>query len=330
MLYSTLQNYWSRLSLQHGKNIAVAGYGAVGRATVERLSTRGDQITVVQRRKPATLPANVRFVSGNIENSDEAQTALASSDVVVCAVGVPYVSKTYTTVWPVIMRNMLQACAKIGARFVFADNLYMYGPQTGPLTEDTPLTNYGKKPRVRAEITRQWQEAHNNGQVRAVAVRAADFYGPDASTSVLSTYGVQRLLAGKAALAPYPPDNPHDFTYVPDFARALESLIDAPNDAYGQAWHVPDAPTRTLRDLMVQAAQLIGVKPRVTALSPIVSNILSLFRSDVRELKEMRFQWDRPYIVDSTKFSRRFWGDPTPFEMGLQATIEFYKTRKTV
>jgi hypothetical protein len=50
---------------------------------------------------------------------------------------------------------------------------------------------------------------------------AFDFYGPKAPTSVLSTLGVARLLAGKPALAPYPPDQPHDFTYVPDFARAL-------------------------------------------------------------------------------------------------------------
>ena len=91
-----------------------------------------------------------------------------------------------------------------------------------------PLTNYGRKPRVRAEITRLWQQAHKNRDVRAVAVRASDFYGPDVPTSVLSTMGVARLLAGKSALVPYPPDQPHDFTYVSDFARALATMIDAP------------------------------------------------------------------------------------------------------
>jgi nucleoside-diphosphate-sugar epimerase len=311
--------------LPNGQKIAVAGYGAVGRALVERISERGNDIIVVQRRKPSNLPENTRFVSANIENMDEAQSALAGCDTVVCAVGVPYVSKIYTTVWPVIMRSILQACAKTGARFIFADNLYMYGPQTRPLTEDMPVTDYGRKPRVRAEITRQWQEAHNSGKVRAVAVRASDFYGPDVPTSVLSTYGVERLLAGKSALAPYPPDQPHDFTYVPDFARALETMIDAPDDAYGQAWHVPNAPTRTLRDLLTLTAQLIGVKPRITLVSPLLAGVLSLFRSDVRELKEMRFQWNRPYVVDSTKFSRRFWSDPTSFDEGLRATIKFYK-----
>jgi nucleoside-diphosphate-sugar epimerase len=126
-------------------------------------------------------------------------------------------------------------------------------------------------------------------------------------------------------LRPTPPDQPHDFTYVPDFARALETLIDASDDAYGQAWHVPNAPTRSLRDLLTLAARVIGVRLRVTVLTPMLAALVGIFRSDVRELKELRFQWDRPYLVNTTKFSRRFWNDPTPFEDGLRATIASYE-----
>jgi nucleoside-diphosphate-sugar epimerase len=267
------------------------------------------------------------FVVANLEDAKEAQVALNGVDTVVCAVGVPYVSAIYERVWPNIMRSMLQACGRSGARFVFADSLYMYGPQFCPLREDMPLTQYGRKPCVRAQITQLWQEAHANRQVRAVAVRASDFYGPDAPTSVLSTMGIARFLAGKRALVPYPPDQPHDFTYVPDFAKALMTLIDAPDDAYGQAWHVPNAPTRSPRELLTLAATLAGVRPDVTVLPSTLIAFLGLVRTDVRELKEMRFQWDRPYRVDATKFSGRFWSDATPFEDGLQTTIAFYRSR---
>jgi nucleoside-diphosphate-sugar epimerase len=308
------------------QKITVAGFGAVGRAVAERLSARGDDVVVVQRSQPPTLPVRCTFRGANVEDETEAQTALADAGTVVCAVGIPYVSAIYQRDWPIVMRNMLTACAHSGARFVFADNLYMYGPQTRPLTEETPLTDYGRKPRVRAEITRQWQDAHARRLVRAVAVRASDFYGPDAPTSVLSTMGVARLLDGKSALAPYPPDNPHDFTYIRDFARAIVTLIDAPDDAYGQAWHVPNASTRSLRELLTLTASLIGVRPRVSVPPPALMPILGLFQPEVRELKEMLFQWDRPYLVDSSKFSRRFWRDPTTFEEGLQATIAFYRS----
>lgn len=223
------------------------------------------------------------------------------------------------------MSNLLDGCAASGARFVFADNLYMYGPQTRPLTEETPLTNYGRKPRIRAEITRLWRAAHDAGRVRAVAVRASDFYGPDVPTSVISVFGVSRLLAGRPALMPYSPDHPHDFTYVPDFARALVTLIDAPDDAYGQAWHVPNAPTRTLREVLTMAAERIGIPTRISVMPHALTTLAGLFRKDIGELAEMRFQWDRPYLVDASKFATRFWRDSTSFEDGLDATIVFYR-----
>ncbi len=242
--------------------IALVGYGPVGRAIAPLLSAVGKDVRVVQRRVPASIPDGCSFVSADIEDASEAARACAGVDVVVCAVGIPYISRVYVHAWPKVMRNLLDACAASQARFVFADSLYMYGPQTRPLVEDMPLTSYGQKPRIRADITRLWQDAHARGSVRAIAVRASDFYGPDVNTSVLSSYGVARLLAGKSALAPYNPDHPHDFTYVPDYARAVATLIDAPDDAYGQAWHVPNAPTRTLRELLTLASQLLGVAPQ--------------------------------------------------------------------
>ncbi len=308
-----------------GRQIAVAGYGAVGRALVPLLASRGDSVRIVQRQQPGEVAAGCEFVRADLEDASQTQHACTGMDTVVCAAGIPYVSKIYTRVWPVVMRNLLDGCARAGARLVFADNLYMYGPQKGVLREDTPLTSYGRKPRVRAEITRLWQDAHKAGRVRVTAVRASDFYGPDVPTSVLSTFGVARLLSGKASLAPYPPDNPHDFTYVPDFARALVTLIDAPDDAFGEAWHVPNAPTQSLRQLMLLAAKIIGVRPRVSVLPPVLAPLIGLFSSDVRELAEMCFQWDRPYRVDTSKFSRRFWSDATPFEEGLRETAAFYR-----
>jgi len=135
--------------------------------------------------------------------------------------------------------------------------------------------------------------------VKVVAVRASDFYGPDVPTSVLSEYGVARLIAQRAALVPYSPDFPHDFTYVPDFARALVTLADAPNDAYGQAWNVPNAPTRSLRELLSLAAKIAGVPMRIQAIPAWLQPLVGIFQPAIRELTEMRFQTDRPYRVDA-------------------------------
>ena len=309
------------------KRTAVIGFGAVGRTLATLLVERGDEVRIVQRRAPSATPKGCAFQAADIEDREAAMRACAGVDTVACCIGVPYDSQLWARVWPRAMANLLDGCAVSGARFVFADNLYMYGPRTAPLTESTPLTDYGRKPRIRAEITRLWQAAHEAGRVRAVAVRASDFYGPDVATSVISAFGVARLLAGKAALTPYPPDQPHDFTFVPDFARALASLIDAPDEDYGQPWHTPNAPTRTLRAVLTLAAARIGVPARISVMPSALATLAGLFRKDIAELGEMRFQWDRPYIVDASKFAHRFWSDATSFEDGLDATIGFYRDR---
>jgi nucleoside-diphosphate-sugar epimerase len=285
----------------------------------------------VQRNQPKELLGRAVFLAADTMDRDATIAACAGLDAVVCCLGFPYDSALWKRAWPPAMNNLLDGCAASGARFVFADNLYMYGPTgaSAPMTEDLPLTAYGRKPALRAEITRLWLAAHAAGRVRAVAVRASDFYGPDVATSVIASFGVARMLAAQAALIPYSPDHPHDFTYVPDFARALVSLIDAPEDAYGQAWHVPNAPTQTLREVLTQAAKLIGIPPRLSILPRALAPIIGLFAKEVGETVEMRFQWDRPYLVDASKFISRFWSDTTPFDRGLSETIAFYRAART-
>jgi len=122
------------------------------------------------------------------------------------------------------------------------------------------------------------------------------------------------------------PDTPHDFAYVPDCGRAVVSLLDAPDDAFGQAWHVPCAPTQTPRQIIALGAAALGVAPRVVGLPPALLRPLGLFVPALRELVEMRFQWDRPYLVDSSRFAARFWSDTTPFEIAAPATALSFRS----
>ena len=122
-----------------------------------------------------------------------------------------------------------------------------------------------------------------------------------------------------------PPDTPHDFAYVPDIARAVLSLLDSPDDAYGQAWNIPCAPTRTPREILALGAAAIGVKPKVQAIPLGLLPALGLAVPFLREVAEMRFLFDRPYRVDARKFEGRFWSDVTPFEVGAAATARSFR-----
>lgn len=305
--------------------IGVFGYGGVGAAAVERLAAAGRPVVVAQRQAPANLRSGVEFRRCDALDSDSVRAAVAGLSQVVLAIGLPYVGAVWSEAWPKVMTNFVEACAAESARLVFFDNLYMYGPQTTPLSETTPLQPVGVKPAARVAATRIWMAASEAGRLRVAALRAPDFYGPSVLQSHLGETAFGALVKGGRGLFIGSPDTPHDFAYVPDCGRAIVTLLDASDDAYGQAWHVPCAPTRTPRQILALGAAAIGLAPRVIGLPIALIAPLGLFVPPLRELAEMRFQWDRPYRVDSSRFAARFWGDATPFEVGAPATAIWFR-----
>ena len=50
-------------------------------------------------------------------------------------------------------------------------------------------------------------------------------------------------------------------------------------------------------------------------------SVLGVFMSGMRGMKEMMYQWERPHVVNHSKFAGAFWGDATPFSEGLKDTL---------
>ena len=305
----------------------VLGFGAVGRATTQALLARGDRVRVAQRSRPGDLPTGAEFCACDVFDAQSVAAAVEGAAQVVLAVGFVYDAKVWRTAWPATITNVVEACAVIGARLVFLDNLYQLGPQTEPRREDMALTDRHAKPAILAGVTRTWMAA--TGRVRIAALRAPDFYGPDVPVSYLGTTGMGNLAQDKAALVVGSPDMPHDFAFVPDIARAIVCLLDAPDDAYGQVWNMPCAPTQTPRQILGLGAQALGVKLRIVSVPLFVLPLMGLFVTFMREVADVSFTWDRPYIVDGRKFTARFGFSVTPYEVGVPATALWFRAVAT-
>lgn len=302
----------------------VLGAGPVGRALVERLVAAGIETRVATRSGRASVPAGVEVIGADVSDRDQAIEACSGAGIVYSCVGLSY--KGWSERWPPMMAGMLDGAAAAGARFVFMDNCYMYGPVAVPMTEDLPLTDHGDKPAARAEITRMWQEADRAGRVEAASVRASDFYGPGVVYAALGERSIGRLARGRSAQVIGDPDQLHSFAYVPDIARALVTVGQA-DDAMGQAWNVPNAPDRTVRQVLQMFADELGQPLEIQAVPKPLMTVLGLFSADIRELKEMLYQWERPFQVDASKFTSRFWSDVTPWEQGVAETARWARQR---
>jgi nucleoside-diphosphate-sugar epimerase len=306
--------------------IVIFGYGPTGRATAERLLREGREVVVAQRHAPDALPRGATFVACDALDREAVVNTARRGEQFVVTIGFAYRGDVWRDVWPKAIGNFVAACEATGARMVFIDNLYMYGPQTSPLVETMPLTAYGRKPAARAVATRIWMEACAKGRARVAALRAPDFYGPGVGLSYLGDPSIGAMAKGKAATIIGSPDIPHDYAYVPDIARAATSLLAAPDSAFGQAWHAPCAPTRTTRQILQIAAETLGTRLRLTVLPELLLGPLGLVVPFLRERKEMGFTFDRPYRVDCRKFAECFWSDPTPFEDGARKTALAFRT----
>ena len=300
----------------------VFGSGAVGRPIIEMLACRGDRVRVAQRSQPEGLPAGVEQVKCDVLDGDAVARAIEGAAQVVLAVGFPYDAWVWRSTWTRTMANLLAACATANARLVFIDNLYQLGPQSEPRHEEMALSDTGEKAAILSEVTRIWQAAR--GSVRVAALRCPDFYGPGVGNSHLGAFALGEVAKGRPAQMLVPPDTLHDFAYVPDIARAAVTLLDAPDDAFGQAWNMPCAPTRSPRELLAIGAATLRRNLRIWAVPLWLMRPLGLVYRMAREVVDVGFTWDRPYLVDGGKFTRRFGFAATPFEIGMATTARAF------
>jgi nucleoside-diphosphate-sugar epimerase len=284
------------------------------------LRSRGLPVRGASRSGKSEAPPRVEIVRADARDADAMQKLCVDAEVVYATIGLPY--PEWTSEWPKIVAGLV-AGAK-GKRLVFADNLYAYGPQTRPLTEDMPFTDVGRKPALRARLDRDMLMAHNAGVCNVTLVRASDFYGPRVRQSLLGEQVVAKVVKGKAAQLLPGVDQPHSMTYIDDFARALVDVAVAP-DAWGRSWHVPNAPARSVRELVTKLFELSGAPPKMTIMPGFMLSALGWFSPLMREIGEMRQNLERPYLVDSSAFEARFGWKGTPLDKGLEKTLEWYR-----
>jgi nucleoside-diphosphate-sugar epimerase len=268
-------------------------------------------------------------VAADLTRIDQTLKAVAGSEIVFLLAGLKYDRKVWAEQWPRIMGNTVEACKRSGARLVFFDNVYMYGRVTGPMTEQTPYHPSSRKGAIRSGIADSLIDEWKSRRLTAMIARAADFYGPGAGHGIPNTLVFDPLSKGQSAMCLAADNLPHSYTYTPDAADALLKLAQT-DSAWNQTWHLPTTPNPpTGREFIEAAAQAMGVAPKYRILGSAMLGIAGLFKTEIREVREMLYQNNAPYLFDSQKYARAFGFAGTPYADAIRATAASYKRAAT-
>jgi nucleoside-diphosphate-sugar epimerase len=291
----------------------IVGAGPVGTATARLLAERGEKVRIVSRRGSGPEHRAVERVAVDATDVDRL-TAQADGATALYNCANPAYHR-WLTDWPPLASALLAAAERSGAVLTTANNLYGYGPVTGPITESTPLAATHPKLRLRADMWRDALARHEAGRIRATEVRASDYI--EANSIFTYTLG-KPLLAGRRAYVPAPLGVPHSWTSITDVARTLVTVA-VDERAWGRAWHVPTNPPMTIRELAVRFSKVAGAPtPKLTAIPNPVMWTIGLFSPLARELRTTRYQFYRPFILDSTLTTQTFGIEPTPLDEVLR------------
>ena len=309
----------------HSLHVVFGATGAIGGAVVGELLRRGRSVRAVSRRGRA--PKGAQGMAADAADPSQAAAAAAGAAVVYHCASPPYTR--WPELFPPLTRSILGAAESSGAKLVFADNLYAYGPVDGPLRENLPALARGRKGRLRAEMAAELLGASRDGRVRVTIGRASDYYGPHGTVSTVGEAVFGRILAGKRPQWAGRLDQPHTFQFLPDIARGLLVLADH-READGQVWHQPAAEPLTAQQFFDMVAEAAGrpVPVHARVAGPVLLAVAGIFSPLLREVRETAYQFRAPFVIDSSKFDAAFGRlEPTPHREAVEQTVAWYRSR---
>lgn len=290
--------------------ITIIGAGPLARSSCRHLLAEGHEI-LIATRSGTELPG-ARAVRADVTRPGGFDALPASRAIIACC-NFPYTARSWERSWPRAIDALIGLAERDGAHLVIAGNLYAAERGRMPIragADGPPPTPMGS---VRAEVWRRALTAHGRGRIRASEIRGSDYFGAEAGWgsggSYLNDHVLAPLLRGRPARVLGDPDAPRSWTAITDFGRMLARAA-CDEGMAGRAWHVPNAPALSVREVAALALRLSGRggAPALRRIPGIALRALGTVHPVISALHAQLPSFTAPFIVDDED-SRQLLGE---------------------
>lgn len=304
--------------------------GRLGLAAARAFAAAGWTVRA-QVRPGASGPAiaGVEWLGVGAGDTAALAARAAGAQVVVHGLSPRYTNAAWRAELPSLTQHAIDISRALGATLMFPASVYNFGAgMPRVLREETPQAPTTVKGHLRAATERQILEATRDGAMKAVLIRAGDFFG--GGTGSWFDLVMAKDLAQGTFTYPGQLDVPTAWAFLPDLARTFVEVaqrcdrlppfevlhfggftltgrdwVDAVTPiAQEQGWSRPGAPLRA-RSLLWPLMRLLGL------VVPVVGSIC-----------EMRYLWRTPHSLANDRLLALIGYEPhTPFPAALRGAL---------
>lgn len=330
-------NATSSSSLPADTVLVLGGRGRFGLAAVQAFVRDGWRV-LAQVRPGAQAPkvAGVQWLAQAVDTPQAVAALVAQvrqaggATVVVHALNpTQYTRAAWERENGPLLRSGMAVAQALGATLMLPGNVYNFGQgMPAVLLEGAPHRPTTAMGRIRTDMEAGLEAAAQRGELRAVIVRAGNFYGQGLGTWLdrAMLTGIRR---GKLVF-PGPLDAATPWAYLPDLAQtfvavarvrhampAFESLHFSGHTLTGRDWvNALQALAREQGWLHGKEALRVGGMPW-----PLIQG-LGLFMPTLAALAALRYLWNQPHRLDDRRLRERIGSEPhTPWPQALRQTL---------
>jgi len=294
--------------------LITGGAGFVGSNLADRLMARGDQVAVIDnfetaRRDNLAPGRNLTLIEGSIADRGLVDSTFEEHrpEVVVHAAASykdpdNWHGDALTNVVGTV--NVVRASERLKVgRFIYFQTALGYGlhPLEQPITLNHPLQPSGSSYAISKTAGEQYIFLSS---LDYISFRLANAYGPRNLSGPLPTF-YQRLTTGKPCFVT---DTRRDFIYISDLVEVATMAVDGRGRR--GPYHVSSGSDYSIKELFDATVKALGIaldrEVEVKARNP----------DDVATI-----------LLDPSKTAQDFdWRITTPLEVGVAATIDYYRT----